>query len=208
MRLLRSAAFISVALGLAGSLLADSIDPGVLFSRGGNHSAVINCTTNGCVTDVGTVDQNGGAQFDVRNGTNKDIIELLFTIPTDNFDQIFFANSNLFLMAEFPNPGKDLVLEVLFSGTGNGPDGTVTIPPPVNTCAPPCAPGFAPGGEITVSSIFGTSNGGDHPGLLAGQEGVLTLDPTMPEPGTFVLFVSVLAFLVFLRKSYARRISG
>lgn len=208
MRLLRASVLVMILLGAAALLSADPIDPGVIFNKGGNLSADIICTTNGCITTVGTVGSNGGATFDVKNDTNKDIIELLFTIPTDNFFQTFFASTNLFNDAVIFLLVDDDLTQVQFFGTGLDTNGTATAGPPVDSCDESCSPGFEPGGKITVGAVFGTSGGSDHPGLLPGQEGVLTLEPTIPEPGTFGLLLTAAGLLVGGRKLSARRTKG
>lgn len=201
MKLWRTLPLVAVALGVAASLSADPIDPGVSFNKGGNQSTDITCFF--CVITLNTaINAEGGGDFDIHNSTTSNIAELIFSIPTTNFDQVFTATSNLFLDAFISLSPDNDVTSVTFLGTGNGPNASATAGP-IGSCED-CAAGFEPGAFAQVLAIPGPANG-NHPGLGPGDEGVLGLEPTIPEPGSFVLLLSGVVLLVGSRKLLARR---
>jgi hypothetical protein len=217
--------------------LADTIpDPLVSFSQGGNRSAafggptdpscnpasVTSCiitipdaiNSNGFATDIEILNATNKAGGPKNPATNKDIIEIDFFIPTENFDQTFSADSNLFLFADILlEPFADQIdvqfgthgtLARLVPGVGNGPDGTDTVQG-TGECERDCALGFIPGGTITVEAFFGKSNPEfNHPGLLPGDEGTLNLLPNVPEPTTFVLLISAVGLIAGGRRFRSR----
>ena len=216
MRFLKLGVLGLMVLGLAVALLADPVDPKVLFNQGGSHSTDINgsaCAAPhpSCIAPINDAIVNGGGTFDIHNKSGRNITELIFFIPTVNFDQVFFAESNLFLSAFIIPDISGNLTDVAFFGTGSGPDATATIQPPLDSCTL-CAPGFedgqngvTPNFDFRVEAFFGRSSGGNHPGLVNGDEGVLGLVPQVPEPGTFVLLVSAIALVAGGRKLQSRR---
>ncbi len=194
-----------IVLGGAASLLADPIDPGVVFNTGGKHSTIITCKISGCITTLDDPITNGGGTFDIHNESGKNIVELIFFIPTVNFDQAFSASSNLFTGADIFFDEDSQLTVVQFSGTGNGSDASALVPPPEDSCDDNCAAGFENGAFVSVESIFGTPKKGTHPGLVNGGEGILGLEPTIPEPGTFVLLFSAAGVLLGARKFRSRQ---
>lgn len=192
---------VAVVFGASASLSADPIDPGVQFNKGGNQSTDITCFF--CVITLDApINADGGGDFDIHNETSSTIFELIFSIPTTNFDQIFTASSNLFLNAVIAlSPDTDFTT-VTFFGTGNGPNASASAGP-IGSCDD-CAQGFEAGAFATVFAVPGPGSG-NHPGLGPGDEGILGLDPSdVPEPGSFVLLLSAVALLAGSRKLYAR----
>lgn len=202
MKLWRALFLVAVVFGVSASLCADPIDPGIQFNKGGNQSTDITCFF--CVIPLNEpINADGGGNFDVHNSTSLNINELIFTIPTTNFDQVFTASSNLFLDAFISLSPDSGTTTVTFFNTGNGPNASATAGP-IGSCEG-CATGFEPGAFADVFAIPGLGSG-DHPGLGAGDEGILGLDASdLPEPGSFVLLLSAVALLAGSRKLYARR---
>jgi hypothetical protein len=200
---LRRSVFALIVLAAAGSLFAGSIDPGVLFVKGGSGSTHITCDTDGCTTDLPEIPADGEGDFVIDNDSGEDIVGLIFFIPTNNFDQIFTAGSNLFLNAFISLDQDGDTTTVTFINTGNGPDAVATPMGPLGSC-PSCPTGFEAGGTPVVEAIFGTPQPGDHTGLLNGEEGTLEL-VAAPEPGTFLLLLSAAGLLLGGRKLYLRQ---
>ena len=208
MSLLKASVFVGVVLA-AGPLLADPIDPGVIFVKGGRGSTKITCDTNvpPCFTPLNTeINAEGLGNFVIDNKSGRTIIELDFYIPTVNFDQIFTASSNLFETATIVLFPSDSLTLVRFSDTGSGPGSTETGP--LGSCGDSCSPGFEAFGTVDVQALFGPPPEGDPPGLGNNQEGTLELQPgvsDVPEPGTFVMLFSAAGLLLGGRKLFARQ---
>ena len=212
MKFLKALAFVGVVLAVAGSLLADPIDPGVIFVKGGHGSTPITCDTNfpPCITPLNTeIDAEGLGNFVIDNQSGRTIIELDFYIPTVNFDQVFTAFSNLFETATIILDPSDSLTIVRFSDTGSGPDSTEIGP--LGSCDDSCSLGFEAFGTVDVQALFGTPPAGDPPGLGNGVEGSLELQPNppdVPEPGTFVMLFSAAGLLLGSRRLFARQTKG
>jgi hypothetical protein len=233
-RLLRALILSVIVLGTAASLLADAVDPGVIFKSGGTHSTMIdleNCPVDGCMVVLngdGPI-TDGGGDFGIINGTGKNIFGLIFFIPTENFDQIFTASSNAFLNASIGLDHAEGLTTVAFVGTGTPvpppppppallPFISATPVGPLDIPCPECPPGFEDGTFATVEVLFedtdtGAYNGlpsscptADNPNALC--EGTLELQATVPEPLTFMLLFSAAGLLLGSRKLYARRDKG
>lgn len=218
MKVLRIAASLVLGLGLVSSVFADPTDPGVLFNTGGHHSTDIlpSCALHpSCIVQINDPIVNGGGTFDIHNKSGKNITSMIFFIPTLNFDQVFFSKSNLFLNTIIVPDIANNQTDVYFFSVGNGPDAFFQIPPPEDGCQF-CAPGFVDGSNANppeedpnfnfhVDVFFGKSSANfNHPGLLNGQEGILGLQASVPEPGTFLMLISVVGFVAGARKFSSR----
>lgn len=237
-RLLKSSVLLGIVFGGASFLLADTInDPLVSFSQGGSKSpafggptdpscnpvSVTSCIitipnaigSNGFATGIEILNATNQAGGPGNPATNKDIVEIDFFIPTENFDQTFSAFSNLFLFANILLEPFNDQIDVEFGthgsvaksvpGVGNGSPGTDTVPG-TGSCTGTCLPGFTPDATITVEAFFGTSSPKfTRPGLLPGHEGTLNLLPSIPEPASLVLLISAVGLIAGGRKLRSRR---
>ena len=200
----RVIAMSAMALGSVGWLWADTLplDPLIKFTTGGTGSTDITCTVSGCETNLSpTIGADGFATLDILNASGKNIAQMVFVIPTTNFDQDFTASTNAFEFASITaDEGAPLPsISVTFSGLGSvGTGGTAFLP--ADPTAPPGPPGFTPGQTVQLFVFFGTAPpGSTFTGFANGQEGVLGL--TAPEPSTFwISLAGVLALLVARRR--------
>ena len=221
MQVLRLSGSILGVLLSAGWLSAEIIIPGdgsVQFTKGGSHTTTITGFGVTPLTGDPPIGENGGGTFGVINGTDETIDHLVFDIPTTNFDQPFFADTNLFTTATIQlDPAHDLVI-VSFFGTGFAvAGGSAFIPKPCIDCS--SLPNFkqqviGPPPPLAEEQFFG----GLPPG--AANEATLTLAPDpnspgsgfepggvpsvqfVPEPGTLALLLSAGALMWGRRKLF------
>jgi hypothetical protein len=204
-------------------LCADTLIPGdgsIQFTKGGSHTTTITGFGLTSLTGDPPIGKNGAGIFGVINGTDETIDNLVFDIPTINFDQPFFAETNLFTTATIQlEPESDLVV-VSFFGVGFAASGgSVFIPAPCNGCDLPAFKGLTTGASNAPLQFFG--------GLLPGATNEATLIlgfdpsspgsgfepggvpsgqfvPSAPEPGTFALLLSGTVLILGRRKFFRR----
>jgi len=218
MRRLRALVLVSITLGAAGWLMADSLpDPIIKYTIPGGHSIDL-CSPDGDLTCSQTIEdaigENGFATIDLHNpATNTTVTAQSFFFQTENIDQQFTASSDefadvtierIFCDAEFC--GNAGTLEVDFSGVGVG-----LAPGSFFLQALPCEgegcsiAGFTPGSSVTIDSTFGSDpNSPCCTGLEPNEHGELTLTADTPEPGSFVLFFTAAGLLGLKRRLWRR----
>ncbi len=212
MRLLRISALVLLVSGSVGWLMADPVDPIIKFTAPIGGSVDITCTTDGCLTSIGFIGENGFGDFPIHNATDQQINELKFFIPTTNFNQPFSVSTNAFLFASItqdisgsqdPTESSTSELIVDYSGVGPGTQGgsAFLFGEGCSSEGSICdQPGFTPGGEVFVESFFGDPPTTNFNGLLPDQHGLLSLSPDVPEPGSFVLLFGAAGILVIKRR--------
>lgn len=221
-----SASVLGLVLS-TGWLWADSIIPGdgsVGFTKGGNHTTTITGFGVTPLTGDPPIGEDGSGSYGVINGTGQTIDHIVFDIPTTNFDQPFFASTDLFTNASIQlDPAHDLVI-VTFFGTGFAAHGgTAFIPAPCDDdcestfSLPLVRPSIGPPPPLAVLHFFG----GFEPG--PDNESTLTLlpDPNspgsgftpggvpsaqfIPEPATFALLLTSGLAVALGRRKFSKR---
>lgn len=223
MRRFRSLIFVSMALGTAGWLMADSApDPIIKLTIPGGHSTDIVCLTDGCSTDIGTIGPDGFSNadtsdpnfpgFGIHNATGMDITELIFHFQTDNIFQPFTASTTDFTTVHIsvrPNEeGFGGTVNVAYSGiAAGGTPGSDFLPSPFcdsRDC--PTEVGFTPDSTVSVQSFFSDPppDPGCCDGLQTDEHAGLLLSRDVPEPGSLVLFLSAGGLLAIKRRFCSR----
>ena len=223
MRHFRALIFVSMALGTAGWLMADSVpDPIIKLTIPGGHSADITCLVEGCSTDIGTIGEDGFSNadtgdpnfpgFGIHNATGMDITELLFHFQTDNVFQPFTASTTDFTTVHIsvdPNgEGFGGTVNVDYFGiAAGGTPGSDFLPAPFcdfRDC--PTEVGFTPGSTVSVQAFF--TDPPPDPGCCDGfqidEEAGLSLSRDVPEPASLVLFLSAAGLLAIKRRFRGR----
>jgi hypothetical protein len=201
--------------------------PTISFNKGGGHTTDISFANTACFsvnddtglqcafnpTDVAGLNAQGLGAFGVTNDTKQVITDLTFWLPTDNFDQLFSASTNLFVSVsisrseEFCDGECDAFTIVDFNGIGNTQINNGTAGP-INLC--PHCEGGALGldkaslldGEGFLVATFADDTPPAFPGLQPGASGVFGV--SLPEPGSFALLLSAAGLLVGARRKFHR----
>jgi len=211
----------------AGWLCADTLIPGdgsIQFTKGGSHTTTITGFGLTSLTGDPPIGRNGGGTFGVINGTNETVDHLVFDIPTTNFNQPFFADTNLFKTATIQlEPELDLVV-VSFFGIGFGVEGGFAfVPAPsCDDCEtfvspkfksfsigppPPPAPerffgGLLPGAANEATLILAPDPNSPGSGFETGGVPSAQFVQSVPEPGTFALLLSGAVLILGRRKLF------
>ena len=217
MRAFRALLLVSVVLGSANWLLADTIpDPVIRFTIPGGKSLPLCVPAKGedtCTTTFeGAIGSDGYATIDVHNVNTFAAIEMDWFFTTDNLDQAFFATTTDFLGVTLTRHFNDVCeglscfggqLEVDYSGIGDGTPGSASldgIACDFDIC--PTASGFTPFSTVTVVTTYAQVSDPDTccDGLQPDEHGSLSLSSDVPEPGTFVLLIGAVGVLALKRR--------
>jgi hypothetical protein len=214
MRRLRVLVLVSITLGTASLLMADSLpDPIIKYTIPGGHSIDL-CNPDGDASCSQTIEDaigaNGFATIDLHDpATNPAVVEQSFTFETENLDQQFFATSTQFGSVTIVRSPScegciDGTLEVDYSGVGAsftkpGSDFLAALPCEGDGCS---IAGFTPGSSVTIDSTFADPPPTDSccSGLQPNEHGELALTADTPEPGSLVLLFSAIGVLGLKRR--------
>jgi len=217
-RAFRALLLVSVVLGSANWLLADTIpDPVIRFTIPGGKSLPLCIPAEGedtCTTTFeGAIGRDGYATIEVQNVNTSSAIEMDWFFTTDNLDQAFFATSTQFAGVGLTRFFNDDSCEGLscfagqlgvdYFGIGPGVPGSASLDPifcDLDIC--PTATGFTPFSTVTVVTTYAdvTDPEGCCNGLEPNEHGSIALSSDIPEPGTFVLVIGAAGVLAVKRR--------
>ena len=222
MKRLRALILVSIALGAAGWLMADSIpDPIIKFTIPGGHSIDLCTPEKGSDTCSQTISEaiaeDGFGTIDLHNPkTNFAAIEMDFFFQTDNLNQPFTASTTDFTTVDIIRhfscdgefcPGNGTLEVDYFGIEEGGTPGSAFLPAiPCVGEGCPTAIGFVPFSSVTIDTTFAGVT--DPPtccdGLQPDEHGELTLRADAPEPGSLVLLLGAAGLLGLKRKLWRR----
>jgi hypothetical protein len=191
------------------------------FTKGGSHTTTITGFGLTSLTGDPPIGKNGAGIFGVINGTNETIDHLVFDLPTINFNQPFFAETNLFTTATIQLEPENNLVVVSFFGVGFAAiGGSVFVPIPCSDCGSafepptfklatvaPNAPqhffgGLLPGAKNEATLFLGFDPNSPGSGFEPGGVPSGQFVPSVPEPGTFALLLSGAVLILGRRKFF------